>query len=544
MDIEIQIKWESLGGAASVLGNPVTGVMPTPDGIGYYVHYQYGSIYWTLQTGAHEVHGDIRDKWESLGWEISVLGYPISDETKTPDGIGRYNHFQHGSIYWAPQTGAHEVHGKIRDKWESLGWERSFLGYPVSDETLKPDGIGRYNNFQYGSIYWTLPTGAHEVHGDILEHYLSLGGPESYLGYPRTDETLEESCLFNEFTGGWIYCNGSYGVADTPYKVHGGRTYTGLYKPDWNDLRKWTAASPTIYLYRRNVVESAFYENGLRLCIPEAGARYCSDGFPEAEGGWCSELAHFILLKGGVHNINGFWINLKRAYTTDIFEALFSINNLWVPYDKITAWTIEPGDYLGLQNPDHSAIVVGVKWDRTRVWTVEREHCPNCKPPIDCVGYVEHEYVKPDGIINQRFNGVGKLHCSIVDQVACTVQPILLKGSTATGDSMEPGEVLRPNQAITSGNGKYTFVYQSDGNLVLYRNTDGEDRWASNTENMPAGAVIMHVDGNLVMYDTVLNPIWMAYRWHPGNRLVVQNDGNVVIYRPDGNPVWATGTNE
>ena len=52
-----------------------------------------------------------------LGWERSFLGYPLTDETATPDGVGRYNHFQGGSIYWTPATGAHEVHGAIRGQW-------------------------------------------------------------------------------------------------------------------------------------------------------------------------------------------------------------------------------------------------------------------------------------------------------------------------------------------------------------------------------------------------------------------------------------------
>ena len=42
------------------------------------------------------------------------LGYPTTNEQTTTDGIGRYNHFQKGSIYWSPTTGAHEVFGLIR----------------------------------------------------------------------------------------------------------------------------------------------------------------------------------------------------------------------------------------------------------------------------------------------------------------------------------------------------------------------------------------------------------------------------------------------
>jgi uncharacterized protein with LGFP repeats len=155
---EIAEKWNSLGGAAGFLGAPLNDESGTPDGVGRYNHFENGSIYWTPETGAHEVHGLIRDKWESMGWERSFLGYPVTDETATPDGVGRYNHFQGGSIYWTPKTGAHEVHGLIRDKWASLGWERGKLGYPTSDEFQ--DGVYRRSNFRGGYIRWSESTGA------------------------------------------------------------------------------------------------------------------------------------------------------------------------------------------------------------------------------------------------------------------------------------------------------------------------------------------------------------------------------------------------
>ena len=104
-----------------------------------------GIIKPTVETsaGAFEVHGAIREKYLALGAEASILGYPRTDETATPDGIGRFNHFQGGSIYWTPGTFAHEVHGLIRDRWASLGWERNpQLGYPISDELIPDRRIG------------------------------------------------------------------------------------------------------------------------------------------------------------------------------------------------------------------------------------------------------------------------------------------------------------------------------------------------------------------------------------------------------------------
>ena len=204
---DIDIKYAQLGGAAGFLGVAVTPENVAPDGIGRYRHYQGGSIYWSPATRAHEVHGAIRGKWSSLGWERSFLGYPLTDETRTPDGVGRFNHFQGGSIYWTPGTGAHEVHGAIRGKWSSLGWERSFLGYPLTDESTTPDGVGRYNHFQGGSVYWTPATGAHEVHGAIRGKWSSLGWERSFLGYPLTDETTTPDGVgrYNHFQGGSVY---------------------------------------------------------------------------------------------------------------------------------------------------------------------------------------------------------------------------------------------------------------------------------------------------------------------------------------------------
>ena len=159
----IREKWLQLGEGQSFLGRPLTGETATPDGVGRYNHFEGGSIYWTPETGAHEVHGLIREKWSELGWERSFLGYPLTDETTTPDGVGRYNHFEGGSIYWTPETGAHEVHGLIREKWSELGWEQGVLGYPISDETPTPDNLGRRNDFQRGSVEWTPNGGAREI---------------------------------------------------------------------------------------------------------------------------------------------------------------------------------------------------------------------------------------------------------------------------------------------------------------------------------------------------------------------------------------------
>jgi uncharacterized protein with LGFP repeats len=209
----IREKWESLGAENGFLAAPLTDELGTPDDVGRFNHFQGGSIYWTPTTGAHEVHGAIRDKWESLGWERSFLGYPLTDELGTPDDVGRFNHFQGGSIYWTLTTGAHEVHGAIRYKWAALGWQHSPLGYPISDERVTVDGVGRVSFFQRGTIFWHPAVGAFAVYGAIGDKYRSIGYERGY-GYPVTDElgTPDRIGRYNHFQRGSIYWTLSTGA--------------------------------------------------------------------------------------------------------------------------------------------------------------------------------------------------------------------------------------------------------------------------------------------------------------------------------------------
>jgi hypothetical protein len=169
----ILAKWESLGGDTGVLGSPTEGIRPTADGLGLVGLFQGGAIYWHPDTGpeAREVHGGIYAKWAALGWETAVvstygwtIGFPITDELETVDRIGRVSHFQGASIYWHPETGAYFIGGAIRQLWWDLGAEQSQLGYPISDEESTGNGIERVNAFTGGWIYWDESQGPYVVY--------------------------------------------------------------------------------------------------------------------------------------------------------------------------------------------------------------------------------------------------------------------------------------------------------------------------------------------------------------------------------------------
>ncbi|WP_218951920.1 AbfB domain-containing protein [Amycolatopsis anabasis] len=156
---EVLAGYLRLGGHVA-MGPPVTDFAATPDGIGRFNHFKKGaSVYWTPQTGAHNVYGAIREKWAKLEWERGILGYPTTDQVATSDGVGQFVNFSKAgsAIYWSPATGEFAVYGAIRAKWASLGAERSDLGYPTSDEF---DSLrGRRSNFQHGWIEWDRSTG-------------------------------------------------------------------------------------------------------------------------------------------------------------------------------------------------------------------------------------------------------------------------------------------------------------------------------------------------------------------------------------------------
>ena len=85
------------------------------------------------------------------------------------------------------------------------------------------------------------------------------------------------------------------------------------------------------------------------------------------------------------------------------------------------------------------------------------------------------------------------------------------------------------------------MVQQSDGNLVLYRTTDGKEIWATFANGAYA---VMQGDGNFVQYNDSGVAVWNSGTCgDPNNanyKLSVSNSGPV--YTQDGNPgtyLWA-----
>lgn len=207
--------YDSLGGQFGWLMHPVEPMYLNPDGQGYRQRFRNGFIYWHPNTGAHAVTTRSAVVWDRNGWEQGWLGYPTSAEvpvrgTTPQDGElnGWVQYFQGGRMYRTPLAqGAHvaSINGLILDKWLAMGGPDSELGFPIADEAKTADGIGRFSVFQHGSIYWHPHHGAHPVFGEILHQWATAGSEMGTLGYPVEDPTGGSSLsVSQQFQGGFL----------------------------------------------------------------------------------------------------------------------------------------------------------------------------------------------------------------------------------------------------------------------------------------------------------------------------------------------------
>ena len=115
--------------------------------------------------------------------------------------------------------------------------------------------------------------------------------------------------------------------------------------------------------------------------------------------------------------------------------------------------------------------------------------------------------------------------------------------------SSAPFVRIEHDQRIVSKSREHHFYMQSNGDLALYKEPGGHNRWRTETDgkgNAPY-TTILEEDGNLRVVEAGGDTLWESGTGGQGEgpyKLKVQDDGNVVIYDKDKNPTWATNTNE
>jgi uncharacterized protein with LGFP repeats len=197
-----------------MLGSPTGSEYDIEDGSAR--HYQWGNLYWSDDTGVHEVHGAIKNRYISLGGPAGFLGFPETDEEHlyfkqdVPEQrLGARNDFEGGAISWTPGTGAKWMGKDVAEVVPYYSFPD--MGYPVHDEQAARNG--RLVTLSSGTRVYDTPTGVHVLsHGypsgsnGILDKYEELGDHDGFLKLPRTGgPQLGDTGKMQAFQGGDIY---------------------------------------------------------------------------------------------------------------------------------------------------------------------------------------------------------------------------------------------------------------------------------------------------------------------------------------------------
>ncbi|MEZ5180928.1 MAG: D-alanyl-D-alanine carboxypeptidase family protein [Acidimicrobiales bacterium] len=152
----------------------------------------------------------------SYGGPDSLLGRLVIGERPLADG--RYAQFQDGTIYWSEPTGAHEVHQPLLNEYRRAGGPQQ-IGFPLHRVRTSRDGRWNYQGFE-GARLWDRVDGPGvftEPERILAEHeaeqgiYGPLGGP---VGDARRSH--DGRSTYQDFERGRIYDR-----ADTLVEIHG-----------------------------------------------------------------------------------------------------------------------------------------------------------------------------------------------------------------------------------------------------------------------------------------------------------------------------------
>ncbi len=304
--------------------------------------FEKGAIYWSEATGAVAILGEIYVKYVKLDAEKGLLGLPISEEIKMThqDYLhqGKKVIFEGGTIYWSFETGAFEVHGNIRQKYESLLSAGEKIGYPTSDvlSVINQNGNvtrGKLSNFEYGNIYYTPSRGAFFVHGEINDYYVKNGGPLGKFGYPITDQIhisrewridylnfqITQECYYNEFQNGIIVWQPKKPVIGvTNLELYLGRVVTS----EIDDAGTDRSADLIIHTFVK--VNNRVLDNWTRR--PSSG--YAGDSYDINETYSIGQINHNTQIELKV-NYKDYDYGPFNDDNLGSFENIFSIWNYW-----------------------------------------------------------------------------------------------------------------------------------------------------------------------------------------------------------------------
>ncbi|MEP6832555.1 MAG: metallophosphoesterase [Gemmatimonas sp.] len=168
---DITAHWSLLRSRGVDLGVALAPVQDAGFG-GLVRQYTRGNIYWHASTGAHEVHGGILSRYIGAGAQgpnlatgERELGFPLTDEISSDDGLYPYSFFEWGTIAWARDTGGVRLFGELFKAWRASGGVLGKLGHPIAD--VGRVGGGRAAYFQRG-VLWHAENSTAMLMGELI----------------------------------------------------------------------------------------------------------------------------------------------------------------------------------------------------------------------------------------------------------------------------------------------------------------------------------------------------------------------------------------
>ena len=143
----------------------------------------------------------------AAGGPLGPLGAAEGPPSKVgADGL--VQNFAGGKIFYSPESGASVVAGQVLAKYESVGGPQGDLGLPTGSEAdggLAPmSRIATFGAADKPVIFWTPDFGAVIVRGAMNAAWDKLGGATGELGAPTADQTENGDVVTQKFSGGAI----------------------------------------------------------------------------------------------------------------------------------------------------------------------------------------------------------------------------------------------------------------------------------------------------------------------------------------------------
>jgi len=115
-----------------------------------------------------------------------------------------------------------------------------------------------------------------------------------------------------------------------------------------------------------------------------------------------------------------------------------------------------------------------------------------------------------------------------------------LADSITSTNSLQKGTTFVSGNTLTSSNGTYQAIFQSNGSLAVRVKSTGAVVWGCGCGGLGGVRMLIGSTGNLAILNSGGSIVWQTYTANlGGSYLQIRNDGVLVLYSGYGTPVWS-----